>query len=162
MYSPFALQKSAPVHRATAGAGALAAALLTLLSPAGPALAQGEPALTVQPVPFSTARPDLPHPGHELAPVTLKAILRGATCPSGYQIRWDVDRNGRFRLRHCPFYRRRFHHFAKLELAKCASATETPSKSQSSPRWKRLGDGGCDWWLGAALGADPKPRATEP
>lgn len=96
MYSPFALQKSAPVHRATAGAGALAAALLTLLSPAGPALAQGEPALTVQPVPFSTARPDLPHPGHELAPVTLKAILRGATCPSGYQIRWDVDRNGRF------------------------------------------------------------------
>ncbi|MFN3201750.1 MAG: PKD domain-containing protein [Bradymonadia bacterium] len=55
-----------------------------------------EPPPTVIVAPYSSAQPDLPHPGHELAPVTLKAILRDAVCPTGYEVRWDIDRNGLF------------------------------------------------------------------
>ena len=46
-------------------------------------------------VPFSQQNPLLPHPAHEDAPITLKAIIRNATCGT-YQITWDVNRNGDF------------------------------------------------------------------
>ena len=47
-------------------------------------------------VPFAPQDLDLPHPAHERARVTLKAIVRGATCGSGYYIRWDVDQDDDF------------------------------------------------------------------
>ena len=46
-------------------------------------------------VPFSQQNPQLPHPAHEGAPITLKAIIRNAQCGS-YEIRWDINRNGNF------------------------------------------------------------------
>jgi hypothetical protein len=46
-------------------------------------------------VPYSQQNPQLPHPAHEGAPITLKAIIRNAQCGS-YQIRWDINRNGNY------------------------------------------------------------------
>ena len=46
-------------------------------------------------VPYSQQNTQLPHPAHEGAPITLKAIIRNATC-SSYVIRWDVNRNGNY------------------------------------------------------------------
>ena len=46
-------------------------------------------------VPFSQQNPNLPHPAHEGAPITLKAVIRNAQCGS-YEIRWDINRNGNF------------------------------------------------------------------
>lgn len=43
-------------------------------------------------VPFSQQNPALPHPAHEGAPITLKAIIRNADCGS-YTITWDVDQS---------------------------------------------------------------------
>jgi len=45
-------------------------------------------------VPDAPKNPRLPHPVHEGARITLKAMLRNATCNSGYSVRWDVDRDG--------------------------------------------------------------------
>lgn len=56
--------------------------------------AQGE-ADQVIVVPFSQQNPQLPHPAHEGAPITLKAIIRNAQCGS-YEIRWDINRNNNF------------------------------------------------------------------
>lgn len=46
-------------------------------------------------VPFSQQNPNLPHPAHEGALVTLKGIIRNATC-SIYRVSWDLDRDGDF------------------------------------------------------------------
>jgi hypothetical protein len=46
-------------------------------------------------VPFSQQNPQLPHPAHEGAPITLKAIVRNAQCGE-YRFVWDVNRNGNF------------------------------------------------------------------
>jgi PKD repeat protein len=46
-------------------------------------------------VPFSQQNPQLPHPAHEGAPITLKGIVRNAQCGS-YKIRWDINQNGNF------------------------------------------------------------------
>ena len=46
-------------------------------------------------VPFAPNNLDLPHPVHERAKITLKGIVRNATCHS-YQVIWDTDRDGRF------------------------------------------------------------------
>ena len=42
-------------------------------------------------VPFSQQNLQLPHPAHEGAPITLKAIIRNARCGT-YQIQWDINR----------------------------------------------------------------------
>ncbi len=57
--------------------------------------AQAGPANEVIVVPYSQLNPRIPHPAHEGAPITLKAIIRNTTCDS-YQIRWDVNRNGNY------------------------------------------------------------------
>lgn len=46
-------------------------------------------------VPFAPNNPDLPHPVHEGARVTLKGIVRNATC-GNYRVIWDTDRDGNF------------------------------------------------------------------
>ncbi len=46
-------------------------------------------------VPFAQENPSLPHPAHEGAPITLKAIIRNATCTQ-YNVWWDVDRDNDF------------------------------------------------------------------
>ena len=51
---------------------------------------------TVIPVPFSQINPALPHPAHENARVTLKAIVRNAPCVGGYRVAWDVNLNNNF------------------------------------------------------------------
>jgi hypothetical protein len=51
---------------------------------------------TVIPVPFSQINPALPHPAHENARVTLKAIVRNAPCAGGYRVAWDVNLNNNF------------------------------------------------------------------
>lgn len=43
-------------------------------------------------VPFSQQNPALPHPAHEGAPITLKAIIRNANCAT-YTITWDVNQD---------------------------------------------------------------------
>lgn len=47
-------------------------------------------------VPDAPKNTRLPHPVHEGARVTLKAILRNARCDAGYSVRWDVDRDGQY------------------------------------------------------------------
>ena len=46
----------------------------------------------------SQKNPTLPHPAHEQARITLKAMVRNATCAQGggYQVWWDVDRDGNY------------------------------------------------------------------
>lgn len=46
-------------------------------------------------VPFSQQNPNLPHPAHEGARITLKGMIRNATC-SSYRVTWDIDRDGDF------------------------------------------------------------------
>ncbi|MEE2644289.1 MAG: PKD domain-containing protein [Myxococcota bacterium] len=46
-------------------------------------------------VPYSQQNPRLPHPAHEQAPITLKAIIRNAQCGS-YRIVWDTNRDGNY------------------------------------------------------------------
>ncbi len=66
-----------------------------LLLGAAPALAQNaDPQIVV--VPDAPQNPRLPHPVHEGAHITLKAMLRNANCGSGYSVRWDVDRDGEY------------------------------------------------------------------
>lgn len=45
-------------------------------------------------VPLSQRNPTLPHPAHEGARVTLKAMIRNATCALGYNVVWDTNLNG--------------------------------------------------------------------
>ncbi|MFN3198137.1 MAG: PKD domain-containing protein [Bradymonadia bacterium] len=73
-------------------------ALLTMLGAlfSGPAAAFNQAELEVVPVPFAPGNLDLPYPVHEYARISLKAILRGATCSSGYDVVWDADRDGNF------------------------------------------------------------------
>jgi hypothetical protein len=47
-------------------------------------------------VPYSQINPAIPHPAHEQARVTLKAIARNAPCASGYNASWDVNLNGNY------------------------------------------------------------------
>ncbi|MCA9543800.1 MAG: PKD domain-containing protein, partial [Myxococcales bacterium] len=47
-------------------------------------------------VPYNAENPRLPHPAHEQAPITLKAMVRNATCGGNYRVRWDTDRDGSF------------------------------------------------------------------
>ena len=49
-------------------------------------------------VPFAPSNLALPHPAHENAPVTLKAIVRNADCAQGYRVWWDTNLNGSFDL----------------------------------------------------------------
>lgn len=46
-------------------------------------------------VPYAPNNPDLPHPIHEGARITLKGIMRNAHCGS-YTVIWDTDRDGNF------------------------------------------------------------------
>jgi hypothetical protein len=50
----------------------------------------------VIPVPVYPSDPSLPYIVYENAPITLKAIIRNADCNSGYDVWWDVNRNGNF------------------------------------------------------------------
>ncbi|MCB9523022.1 MAG: PKD domain-containing protein [Myxococcales bacterium] len=59
-----------------------------------PALALADDAQVLI-VPYAQSNPMLPHPAHSLAPVSLKAMLRNATC-TYYRVHWDVDRDGDF------------------------------------------------------------------
>ncbi|KYG74409.1 hypothetical protein MB14_04140 [Roseivirga ehrenbergii] len=52
--------------------------------------------LSVIPIPVDPNNPSTPFVVHESAPITLKAIIRNATCTSGYDVAWDVNRNGNF------------------------------------------------------------------
>ncbi len=52
-------------------------------------------AARVAPIPYSQRNPALPHPVHEGAKVTLKAVIREASCGT-YNIRWDVDGDDNF------------------------------------------------------------------
>ena len=68
----------------------VAVALLWPLS----AAAQGDP--TIIPVPFAQNNPNLPHPAHERARITLKAIARNANCGAGYTVWWDTNFDGNY------------------------------------------------------------------
>ncbi|MCA9558594.1 MAG: hypothetical protein KC583_08530, partial [Myxococcales bacterium] len=48
----------------------------------------------VVPIPFSQRNPALPHPAHEGAQITLKGVVRNATCNAGYDVTWDVNNDG--------------------------------------------------------------------
>ena len=66
----------------------LLAIALTGVSLPGIALAE-----QVMPMPFSQKTPALPHPAHEGARITLKAMVRDAGCGSGYDFTWNTNRN---------------------------------------------------------------------
>ncbi len=68
--------------------------LIGLCWPAA-ALAQVESNQVMVP-PFSQRNPALPHPAHEGARITLKAVVRNATCGGDYRVTWDVNRNQSF------------------------------------------------------------------
>jgi hypothetical protein len=70
--------------------GLMAGLVFLILTPA--AFAQEEEN-EVKPVPYSQIDPTLPHPAHEGARITLKAMIREANCGS-YQVRWDTNNNG--------------------------------------------------------------------
>ena len=75
---------------------ALAAALVGVFMPAvASAQANAEPNKILV-VPYTVENPRLPHPAHEQAPVTLKAMVRNATCVAAYRVRWDTDLDGDF------------------------------------------------------------------
>lgn len=69
--------------------GALAAMI-----PPGTAWSQAVEQDQVLLVPFSQRNTTLPHPAHEQAHITLKGIVRNATCPQGYTVTWDTDQDG--------------------------------------------------------------------
>ncbi|MCA9542876.1 MAG: PKD domain-containing protein, partial [Myxococcales bacterium] len=56
----------------------------------GAVLAQEQDQVIV--VPYSQKNPDIPHPAHEDAHITLKAIVRNAQC-ANYNVTWDTNRN---------------------------------------------------------------------
>lgn len=59
-------------------------------------------------VPYSQRNPQLPHPAHEQARITLKAVVRNATCANanGYTVWWDANRNGNYDDDHAASYTR--------------------------------------------------------
>ncbi|MBU1896674.1 hypothetical protein KKB55_02770, partial [Myxococcota bacterium] len=59
--------------------------------PSGWANAQEQDQVMI--VPYSQINPELPHPTHSGAPVTLKGIVRNAQC-STYTVAWDTNFNG--------------------------------------------------------------------
>ena len=77
---------------------AFAAALVIGLF-AVPASAQDLEDNEVKPIPYSQVDPTLPHPAHEQARITLKAMIRRANCGS-YQVWWDTDRDGNYDEEH--------------------------------------------------------------
>ncbi|MBU1431031.1 PKD domain-containing protein, partial [Myxococcota bacterium] len=64
-----------------------------LLALPGGAFAQEQDQVLI--VPYSQINPELPHPAHSGAPVTLKGIVRNAQC-STYTVAWDTNFNGNF------------------------------------------------------------------
>ena len=58
-----------------------------------PVAAQAQEQDQVLLVPYSQKNPELPHPAHENAQITLKGIIRNATCGE-YDVTWDVNRDG--------------------------------------------------------------------
>ncbi len=66
-------------------------ALLALLLPLA---ASARP--VVVPVIYAPYDETLPHPGHEGARITLKAVLREADCAAGYRVWWDTDLDRNF------------------------------------------------------------------
>ncbi|MFN3198136.1 MAG: PKD domain-containing protein [Bradymonadia bacterium] len=50
----------------------------------------------ILPVPYAPNNLELPWPVHEYARITLKAIMRNATCGAGYDVAWDTNRNRNF------------------------------------------------------------------
>jgi len=73
--------------------GGVGALLSVLLLPAF-AFAQAE-VDQVMVVPYSQRNVQLPHPAHEAAQITLKAIVRNAQCAT-YHVWWDVNQNGNY------------------------------------------------------------------
>ncbi len=55
-----------------------------------PTLVWAQQAVVVT-VPFAQSNPALPHPAHEGARITLKAIVRNANCNAGYRVWWDTN-----------------------------------------------------------------------
>ena len=78
-------------RRAVLGVALAALAWVTLWS----SNAAAEPPKLIT-VPYAPNNLGLPHPVHERARITLKAMLRDAPCQSGYAITWDVNRNGNY------------------------------------------------------------------
>ena len=78
------------------GSALLFASALSLLCPG---LASANEVNQVMVVPYSQQNPRLPHPAHEDAPLTLKAVIRNAQCDS-YRVRWDIDRDGDYEDEH--------------------------------------------------------------
>ena len=70
-------------------------ASLVFLGFAVPAFAQDIEVDEVKPVAYSQVDPTLPHPAHEQARITLKAMIRNAQCNS-YRVWWDANRNGNY------------------------------------------------------------------
>ncbi|MEE2787442.1 MAG: PKD domain-containing protein [Myxococcota bacterium] len=60
-----------------------------------PAVCWAQEADEIKIIPYSQIDPDIPHPAYSGAPVTLKGIIRNASCAS-YTVRWDTDRDGNF------------------------------------------------------------------
>lgn len=67
-------------------------------------IAAGAAAQTIVTVPQVPGDPTIPHQAYEGAPVTLKAILRGALTGTTYSVRWDTDRDGDFSDEHAKIY----------------------------------------------------------
>ncbi len=57
-------------------------------------------------VPYSQLDPDLPHPAHSGAPLSLKGIIRDARCDT-YRVWWDINRDGEYDADDAPFDRSR-------------------------------------------------------
>jgi hypothetical protein len=77
-----------PRHTLARSLGALC---LAMCISARPALADDDIIL----VPFAPNNLELPHPVHENARITLKGIVRNASCGT-YRVIWDTDRDGVF------------------------------------------------------------------
>ncbi len=69
--------------------------VLGLAAFAAPTTASAQEQDKVLVVPYSQKNVELPHPAHEAAQITLKAIVQNATCGT-YQVWWDVNRNGNY------------------------------------------------------------------
>lgn len=68
----------------------------TLAAMATPTKSQAQEQNQVLVVPLSQRNPTLPHPAHEGARITLKAMVRNATCNGGYQVWWDTNFDGNY------------------------------------------------------------------
>ena len=82
------------MQRSSLQRAAFALTALVLMSPLSAKAQVQDPQVVA--VPFAQQNPAIPHPAHEGARVTLKAILRNANCAGGYRVRWDIDADGNF------------------------------------------------------------------